>query len=92
MGFKMGATSAFVPTCQQLSNTEEAPKAFQSAPLNSFNAQLRKNGFTVNAKAFTPSEFVPTADKFPLTMNSIFPSTTNIRCTSEESTVSTEGS
>ena len=96
----MNTTLQVTMNAKKLSNTQSktgpttrnAQQAFETASSNPFNTQLSANGLTISAKSFTPSSFVPSANKFPLTKNATFLPTSNISCPSEESTSTSEGS
>ena len=71
-------------TSHMASNNKVTMKTTEFAPSNPFSTQTCRNGFSVNAKAFTPSVSI-TNTKSPVTMNSTFFPTSNTQCASNTS-------
>ena len=80
-------------SCNQASNKDRVMRTIAFEPSNPFNTQTSKNGFSINAKAFTPSASATNTTKLPVAINSTtFSPTTSTYCASAKSTTSADDS
>merc|ERR1712029_26101 len=77
---------------KQASSNKGASVTIAYEPSNPFATQTCRNGFSVNARTFTPSVPDTNASKYPVTMNSTFFPTIATNCTSEKPAARSEDS